>query len=262
MAERSTLPVPTPAVQAFLLWVVFMAVNVVHHGTIQFILGSDMQGWVYSSTHLALSGFLVYGLIFLVAPLIMVKGWQTVRQPAFLIPLAAAVVSASLWSSLRGIGLVIILALVYLHLRFDLSEFGLRSSGWRGDITATIAVCALYLVPRLLKPIGGLDPQAGLAAGAFRMLGNPATSAEYFFYFGFLASRLSASFRSGPTSVAVGLMYMLHEMTNPEYWYEGTEFAMLFVGVSIACAIYLWRRSLLPIWLGDGLARTIGALLA
>ena len=50
-------------------------------------------------------------------------------------------------------------------------------------------------------------------------------------------------------------MYMTHEMTNPEYWYEGMQFAFVFVGVALATVVYLCRKSLLPIWLGDGLAR-------
>jgi hypothetical protein len=206
-----------------------------------------------------LSGFIVYGLLFLVVPLVLAKGWATVREPAFLVPLILAVAAGTLWSTFRGIGVLILAVLVYLHLRFDLSDLGMRSSGWRGDAVAVFGIAALYLVPRLFRPIVGMDLEAGLAAGALRLLGNPAASAEYFFYFGFLATRFARTLHPLPTAILVGWMYMLHEMTNPEYWYEGTQFVMIFLGVSVACGIYLWRRALPPVWLGDGLARGIGA---
>lgn len=245
------------ALQAFFVWLGYMVVNVLHHGTVPFVLGADLSEWVYSPEHLLLTGFLVYGMIFLVVPLILVKGWPTVRKPAFLIPLLLAVAAATLWSTLRGIGVVILVVLLYLHWRYDLSELGIRSSGWRGDVVATLLVAGLYLLPRFFRPVEGFDILAGLSEGAFRLFGNPATSAEYFFYFGFLATRFSKPLRPVATAIVIGLMYMLHEMTNPEYWYEEMLFGLTAIGVSVACGIYLWRRALPPIWFGDGLARIV-----
>ena len=120
---------------------------------------------------------------------------------------------------------------------------------------AVFLVAALYSIPRLFRPISGApDLLGGLQTGLFR-LANPATSAEYLFYFAFLATRLSRRVGTLLTPILIGLMYMTHEMTNPEYWYEGMQFALVFIGVAMASALYLWRKSLIPIWLGDGLAR-------
>ncbi len=62
------------------------------------------------------------------------------------------------------------------------------------------------------------------------------------------------------TPVLIGLMYMLHEMTNPEYWYEGMRFFLVWVGVAMTAIVYLWRRSVVVIWLGDGLGRLLSRL--
>jgi hypothetical protein len=56
-------------------------------------------------------------------------------------------------------------------------------------------------------------------------------------------------------------MYTAHEMINPEYWYEGMSFGFVFVGVALVTALYLWRRSVVVIWLGDGLRRFLTALI-
>jgi len=50
-------------------------------------------------------------------------------------------------------------------------------------------------------------------------------------------------------------------MTNPEYWYEGMSFAFVFVGIALITAIYLWRRSAVVIWLGDGFRWLLTTLL-
>ncbi len=49
-------------------------------------------------------------------------------------------------------------------------------------------------------------------------------------------------------------------MSNPEYWYGSMSFALVFVGVALWTVIYLWRRSAIVIWLGDGLYRFVMAL--
>jgi len=99
-----------------------------------------------------------------------------------------------------------------------------------------------------------------LLAGLDRLFCNPASTTEYIFYFGFLAERLSH--RSGRwwTPLLIGLMYTLHEISNPEYWYESVFFPMIFIGVALFTAIYLWRRNIIAIWLGDGLGRLLSNL--
>jgi hypothetical protein len=249
------------AIQAFLVWLAYFTVNLVLNATIPFALGGDVHAWTASTTKFVLAGLVVYGGFFLAAPLIIVKGWKTVRQPGFLFPLALAVAACAFWYVIPGSAAVIILVLAFLHYRHDLSSLGIRSRGRRGDAAAVLIIAILYLVPRVLSPFSGeVDIAAALQTGLHRLLGNPATSVEYLFYFGFLAARFAK--RTGPilTPVLIGLMYVSHEMTNPEYWYEGMQFALVFVGVALACGVSLWRRSIVPIWLGDGLARFLGAL--
>ena len=57
-------------------------------------------------------------------------------------------------------------------------------------------------------------------------------------------------------------VHAAHEMTNPEYWYGGMQFALVAVGAALAAAVSLWRKSLLPLWLGDGVARSMQGLLS
>ncbi len=149
--------------------------------------------------------------------------------------------------------------LAWVHLRFDLSSLGIRSRGG-GDLVTILLLGGLVLVPPLVG--GGLRFTAGTAAleaGIERLFGNPASTVENLFYFGFLAERLS--FRAGPwlTPPIVGAMYTLHEAANPEYWYEGVNFALVFAAVTLSAAAYLWRRSVVVIWLGSGLARALAA---
>lgn len=59
----------------------------------------------------------------------------------------------------------------------------------------------------------------------------------------------------------VGAMYTAHEISNPEYWYEGLPFAFVFIGVTLFAAIYLWRRSVVVIWLSDGFQWFLDCLL-
>jgi len=79
-------------------------------------------------------------------------------------------------------------------------------------------------------------------------------------HFGFLTERLSPGVGRWLTPPLVGLMYTAHEMSNPEYWYEGVSFVLVFLGVTVIAALYLWRRSAVVVWLGDGLGKLVGWL--
>jgi hypothetical protein len=98
---------------------------------------------------------------------------------------------------------------------------------------------------------------SGITAGAYRLFGNPASSVEYFFYFGFVTERLSRKTGKFLTAPLIGAMYTAHEMSNPEYWYNGTSFGIEFVGITVIAILYLWRRNVIPIWLGDGLGKLL-----
>src|SRR3990172_10971595 len=127
MASESITDTAHPVRQALLVWVVFIVLAIILNGTLLFVLGADLQGWTFSIAKDILFGLIIYGGVFLVIPLILVKGWQTVRQPGFLLPLLLALVATSLWSIFRGIAAITVLVPAYLHWRFDLSELGLRS---------------------------------------------------------------------------------------------------------------------------------------
>jgi len=53
---------------------------------------------------------------------------------------------------------------------------------------------------------------------------------------------------------------MNREMCNPEYWYKGMSFIFTFFGVALFTMIYLWRRNIVAILLGDGLNRFVPRL--
>lgn len=251
-----------PTREALIVWLVFIVLNVAVNGTIPFLLGHDLRAWSESPWKLMLVGFVGYGLLFTVVPLVLIKGWATVRQPAFLFPLCVAVMAMTLFNVFRGVMFIAVLILAFLHWRFDLSDYGIRWRDWRADAGAALLIGLLAAVPALL---GGTSPQfdlrAALIAGMDRWFANPASTVENLFYYGFLAERISRSTGTWITALSIAAMYTAHEMSNPEYWYEGLNFGLIFVGVGLFTLIYLWRRSVVPIWIGDGLARLLGRLL-
>jgi hypothetical protein len=166
-----------------------------HHQRRPVCLGVDLQGWTYSIAKDILFGLIVYGGVFLVIPLILVKGWQTVRQPGFLLPLLLALIGTSLWSVFRGIATITVLVLAYLHWRFDLSELGFRSKGWRGDLAAIFLYGLLGLLPSLLQ-LGSLSFAPGSALLRFdRLFANHLSSVE-------VSSTLAFWQRGCPTNLA------------------------------------------------------------
>lgn len=249
------------AKQALFVWGLFIIIHVLLNGTIPFILGRDLHAWTASLVKSILFNLIQYGLVFLVIPLILTKEWATVRQPAFFLPLLFAIVSLTLRDILRPMAALSVFILAYLHTRYDLSDLGFHSYGWRGDIIAVLCIALLSSVQRLFnsEPFSFHLVNA-LFAGLDRLFLNPASTTESIFYFGFLAERLSHKLGRGWTALLIGLMYTLHEMTNPEYWYEGMFFPMIFVGIALFTTIYLWRRNVVAIWLGDGLGRFISKL--
>ncbi len=248
--------------QAVAVWVAFIALSVLLNGTLPFALGADLHAWTYSTAKAILFPLLIYGGLFLVIPLVLTKGWQAVRQPAFLLPLMVALIAIGLWSVYRGIGALAVAALAYLHWRFDLSDLGLRSRGWKGDLVAILLPGALVFVVGLLTGASlSADPGSALLAGLDRLLANPASSVENLFYFGFVAERLSARLGRWLTPGLIAAMYTAHEMSNPEYWYEGVSFGFVFAGAALLTALYLWRRSAVVIWLGDGVRWFLSTLI-
>ena len=241
------------------VWGLFIVLNIIINGTIPFVLGADLHDWTYSITKNILFSVLLYYGVFLVIPLILTKGWQTVRQPVSLVALAIILLGVTLWGfNIRYGADVVVPILVYLHWRYDLSDLGFRSHGIKGDI---VAVLVLGLLPFVLIFFGAWPPSftpgKALSAGLDRLFANPASTLEYLFYFGFLAERLSHKAGRGVTSLLIALMYTFHEMSNPEYWYEGMSITFTFIGMALLTMIYLWRRNIVAIWLGDGWSRFV-----
>ncbi|MCD4674315.1 MAG: hypothetical protein K8R77_16760 [Anaerolineaceae bacterium] len=240
--------------QALWLWGVFIVFIVILNGTIPFALGADLRVWTHSTAKIVLMSLVVYAGLFPVVPLILVKGWKTVRQPAFLLPLLVAVIAITLWYVVRGIAGIALVVLAYLHWHFDLSGLGIRSRGWRGDVLAILFLGLLNSMPVFLQP-GPYSFSLGkaLLSGVSRLFTNPASSVENLFYFGFLTKRLSHKTGKWLTPFLIAAMYTAHEMSNPEYWYGGMPFVLIFLAVAISVAIYLWRQSAVVIWLSSGL---------
>lgn len=259
MMSNSTDPRPR---QALIAWGIFMILLVLFNGTIPFFLGRDLHAWTGSTIKVVLLSLFVYGGMFLVVPLWLTKGWQVVRQPAFFIPLMLAILGILLWWPVNHYAAaVVVFVLAYLHWRFDLSGLGFRSLGIKGDIAAILLMGVMSLIPLFLR---GMPEQPQFAkafmAGLERLFGNPASTVENLFYFGFLTEALSRKTGRWLTPPLVGAMYTLHEMSNPEYWYSGMSFVFVFVAITLTAYIYLWRRSVVVVWLGDGLSRFITRL--
>lgn len=255
-ANELTVDAGHRARQALMVWALFIGAVVLINGTIPFVAGVDLHAWTYSPLKGVVFNLCVYGVLFLVLPLVLTKGWATARQPAFLVPLLVALLALTLSPFARPVAALSVVILAYLHWRFDLSDLGFRSRGLRGDAVAVILIGLLSATPALFRGIPrSFAPMDALVAGLDRLFANPASTVEYLFYFGFLAERLLPQTGRWWTPVLVGFMYMLHEMTNPEYWYEGLSFPIIFAGVALIGALYLWRRNVVAVWLGDGLGR-------
>ncbi len=247
--------------QALIVWIVFFVLLVLFNGTIPFALGADLRAWTSSPAKLIPFGFVFYGVLFLAVPLTLIKGWNTVRRPAFLVPLAIGILGMTFWHYFSPGVTVTVAVLAYLHWRFDLSGYGIRSNGWKGDLAAILVMGLLGAVPVLMRgSFSAIFPGSAVVAALTRLFANPASSAENLFYFGFLAERLSYKTGKWLTPPLIALMYTAHEMSNPEYWYGGMAFGVVFVGIALWTAIYLWRRSAAVIWIGDGLYRFVLAL--
>jgi hypothetical protein len=240
--------------QAILVWILFFSATVAINLLIPVALGINMYGWTYSSAKELLLSSAGYAGFFLILPLILTKGWKTVKKPSFVIPLAAAAVSIALWYFIHYIATIAIVVYIYLHWRFDLSELGFRTRGWRSDLLAILLMGSLGLAQVLAaSSVFQIAVLPAFYSTLFRMFGNPASTVENFFYFGFLTERIGKQFNRYLVPFLIGAMYTAHEISNPEYWYEGSPFAFIFIGVAIFAAVYLWRRSVIVMWLGNGL---------
>ena len=259
--NEPTIDIHRQSAQALYLWGGFIVLAVIINGTIPFILGFDLHTWTYSQLKEAAFNLIIYGGLFLVVPLTLTKGWAIVRRPSFFLPLVAAVLAITLRTLFRPIAALAVIILIYLHWRFDLSKLGIQSRGWKGDIIAILLFGLIYLAPSLFQSNPILSaPRNAFLASLDRIFLNPASTTENLFYFGFLAERLSHKTGRWMTPLIIAAMYMVHEMSNPEYWYEGLQFPLIFVGVALTASIYLWRRSIVVIWLGDGLGRFVSRL--
>lgn len=246
---------------ALILWGVFIICTILINGTIPFAFGADLSKWTYSTLKSILFGTIIYASLFLVIPLVLVKGWRTVRQAGFLFPLILAIAGIAIHPIFKPTAAVVVLVIAYLHWRYDLGELGFRSRSWGRDLIALGLVILIQVIPSLLRPPPHtLLPGAAITVGLARLFANPASTVENMFYFGFLTEKLAYKTKN-LTPLLIGLMYTLHEMTNPEYWYGGVNFVFIFVGVSVWASIYLWRRNVVVLWLGDGLGKLASQLI-
>lgn len=239
--------------QALITWGLFFAATVMINLLIPLAFSIDLYTWTYSDAKGLLLFTVNYAGFFLIVPLGFTKGWSFLKKPSVLLPIIAAALSVILWYPLHYIATVAIIVYIYLHLRFDLSELGFRSKGWKGDLVAIAIVGSLGIIQPLVSSTPLQDVTLGLGATIFRMFGNPASTVENMFYYGFVTNRIGNRYNRYVVPFLIGAMYTAHEISNPEYWYEGSPFGFIFFGVTIFAAIFLWRRNIVVIWLSDGL---------
>ena len=246
---------------ALINWVTFIIIVVAINATIPFALGMNVQAWTQSYSKAILFGFVIYGLLFLFLPLLILKGWEVVRKPTFIVPIIMAIVAISLRKINPWIPTLSIVCLFYIHKKHDLSDFGIRSSGWKADIFAIIILVLIRFIPLLIQmrpPSQSIE--YALMKGLDRMFGNPASTVENLFYFGFLTNQLSKKIGVWLTPLIIAGMYTLHEMSNPEYWYSNMNFIFTYFGVLFTASVYIWRKSVVVIWVSDGIGRFISSL--
>jgi len=102
MRDNASSDATRNASQALLLWLAFILASILINATIPFMLGADVRTWTDSAAKYILSGLVIYGGLFLIAPLVLAKGWQVVRQPTCLVLLGLAVLDAGFWNVFRG----------------------------------------------------------------------------------------------------------------------------------------------------------------
>ena len=242
--------------QALAVWAAFLVLFMAIDGTLPFLLGEDLRWWSTSVEKRQLIGAVVYGAMFLVVPVALVVERRALRDPELWLAMVFALLALVLQPAIRAAGVVVLVVIVCLHARYDLSGLGLRSTGWRRDLAAIAVLAGVSLVLTALQRADDAPAfDAALVAALDRMLFNPASTVENLFYFGFLTERLSRWIGVWATPVVVGAMYMLHELTNPEYWYVGLQFELTFVGAVALAALYLVRRNVIVVWLADGACR-------
>lgn len=261
MTLRSMIAMPKCARQVLWLWGTFFCLALVLNGTLPFVAGGDLHAWTYSPAKDVLFGLVVYGGLFMAGPVLLVKDRAVIRRPGFWVPLVLGVTALGARALFRPSAVIALLVLGYLHLRYDLSSLGVRSPSRARDLAAVMFLGLLPLTVRgLPPPLWSWDPSAALHAGLDRLLLNPASTTENLFYFGLLAERLDRWTGRWGTPVLIGALYTAHEMSNPEYWYESMNFAIVFVSVAVTTAVYLWSRNSVAIWLSSGLAQFVTRL--
>lgn len=239
--------------QALIVWVLFFSSTVVINLLLPLLLGLDLRDWSSSDAKRLLLSSVDYAGFFLIIPLMLTKGWGVFKKTSFIVPVAVAAVSVVIWSSFHYVAVIALLVYAYLHWRFDLSELGFRTKGWKGDAVAILIVGSLGLLQSFAaSSLLELAVLPAFLSTMFRMFGNPASSVENLFYFGFLTERFGNQWSRYLVPFFVGALYTAHELSNPEYWYQGVSFPFIFIGVTVFAAIFIWRRSIIVTWLSDG----------
>lgn len=191
----------------------------------------------------------------------MVKGWTVFKKPSFILPVAVAAISVVIWSYVAYIAAIALVTYFYLHWRFGLQDLGFRTKGIKGDMIAILLVGLFaFLQAFAISNLYTISLIPAISATLFRLFANPASTVENVFYFGFVTERFGNRWSPYLIAPLIGLMYTIHELSNPEYWYEGVQFLYIFIGITLFAAIYLWRRNILVIWLSNGLQWFISRL--
>ncbi len=109
--------------QALLVWILFFAATISINLLIPTALGISLNNWSSSTAQTLLLSSIGYAGFFTIVPLLLTKGWNNMKKPSFLIPMAIAAASVVFWNQIHYIAATVIAVYVYLHLKFDLSDW-------------------------------------------------------------------------------------------------------------------------------------------
>ncbi len=241
-----------------IMWFIFIILLVIMNKTIYFIFGIDVKDWTNSKIKSLLINVIIYGFVFFIIPILYVKKNDIKGNWILISCLLCGLLGLFLSTYSKWFNLLLFISVFILLLRGDLYNLGFEKIKIWEYIIMSIIYILLYSIPSLFSWGNSNNNLNNTIISVIdRMFLNPASTVEYIFYYGFLGKRLILILGKILTPIILGLMYVLHEMSNPEYWYENVNFLFIFIGVSIVSVLFFWKKNLIPVWIGDGIGRFI-----
>lgn len=245
-----------------LIWFVFIFLAIIFNRTIQFIFGFDVKNWTYSTLKSLLFNIFIYGIVFYIIPIFYTNRKNLKWNWLIYICSFLSILGLGLSIYSRWFNILLYISVVILIIKGYLTNLGFERIKFWEFILLTIFYGILYLIPVLVtRSNQNLTINDAISSLIDRMFLNPASTVEFIFYFGFIGKRLSLMLGKIITPIALGLMYTIHEISNPEYWFENINFIFIPFGIAIFSYIFLWKKNLIPIWIADGIGRFIAKVI-